>query len=71
MEDGLYRDLIIIYPKPYSIHLRGIIGFNEDRAQPFTVVFLGVSLSLLWRIKAVMMITMMMATIGSPGILAT
>ena len=25
-ENGVYGDLIIIYPKPYSIYLRGTIG---------------------------------------------
>ena len=26
MDYGVYGDLIIIYPKPYSIYLRGTIG---------------------------------------------
>ena len=28
MEYGVYGDLILIYPKPYFIYLRGIIGFR-------------------------------------------
>ena len=28
IEYGVYGDLIIIYPKPYSIYLRGTIGFS-------------------------------------------
>ena len=28
---GVYADLILIYPKPYSIYLRGTIGFLRFR----------------------------------------
>ena len=28
IEYGVYGDLIILYPKPYSIYLRGTIGFR-------------------------------------------
>ena len=28
IEHGVYGDLYIIYPKPYSIYLRGTIGFE-------------------------------------------
>ena len=28
IEYGVYRDLITIYPKPYSVYLRGTIGFS-------------------------------------------
>ena len=31
MEYGVYGDLIIIYPKPYSIYLRGTIRFRLYR----------------------------------------
>ena len=26
---GVYGDLIMIYPKPYSIYLRGTMGFRD------------------------------------------
>ena len=28
IEYGVYGDLIILYPRPYSIHLRGTVGFG-------------------------------------------
>ena len=30
MEHGVYRDLIIVYPKPYSIYFRGNIGRGDQ-----------------------------------------
>ena len=30
MENGVYGDLIIVYPEPYSIFLRGAIGFGAE-----------------------------------------
>ena len=30
IEYGVYRDLIIIYPKPYAIYIRGTIGLNRE-----------------------------------------
>ena len=30
LEYGVYGDLIIIYPKPYSIYLRGAIAVEES-----------------------------------------
>ena len=41
MEYGVYGDLIIIYPKQYSIYLRGTIGFG---VQGLLEQFLDVSL---------------------------
>ena len=35
MEYGSYGDLIIIYPKPYSIYLRVTIGVGELRPIAF------------------------------------
>ena len=31
IEYGIYGDLIITYPKPYSIYLRGTIGFGVEK----------------------------------------
>ena len=30
IEHGVYVDLVTIYPKPYSIYLRGTIGFRAQ-----------------------------------------
>ena len=29
MEYGVYKDLLVTYPKPYSIYLRGTIDFGQ------------------------------------------
>ena len=34
MEYGIYGDLIIVYPKPYSIYIRGTIDQEEAIREP-------------------------------------